>query len=119
MAISATSFTKTPQAVGDAYLFYEDQLLLAYLPDGTIVPLDVLSNDRGGAAKALYSVDDGLTYNAVSSPNDLLLADALASGKSVWEAAQSTVNGVQAATDDVLRIDNGKSISTSAIHCWL
>jgi hypothetical protein len=72
MGISATSFTKTPQAVDDAWIYYEDQLL-AYLPDGTIVPLDVLSNDRGGAAKALYSIDDGLTYNAVTSPSDLCL----------------------------------------------
>jgi VCBS repeat-containing protein len=108
MAISTISFIKTPQAVGDTYLLYEDQLLGLTLLDGKIVALDVMSNDLGGAAKALYSVDDGLTYTAVSSPNDLLLADALASGKSVWEAAQSTVNGVQSATDDVLRIDNGK-----------
>jgi VCBS repeat-containing protein len=72
------------------------------------VPLDVLSNDRGGAAKALYSIDDGLTYNAVTSPSDLLLADALVGGKSAWEAVQSTVNNAAIVTDDVLRIDNGK-----------
>jgi VCBS repeat-containing protein/probable HAF family extracellular repeat protein len=108
MAISTISFTKTPQAGGDTYLLYEDQLLGLTLLDGKIVALDVMSNDLGGGAKALYSADDGLTYNAVSSPNDLLLADALISGKSVWEATQSTVNGVQATSDDVLRIDNGK-----------
>jgi VCBS repeat-containing protein len=108
MGGSTTSFAKTPQAVDDTYTFYEDQLVGSILLNGSTLSLDVMSNDRGGNAKALYSVDDGLTSNGVSSPNDLLVADALISGKSAWEAAQSTVNGVPAATPDVLRIDNGK-----------
>jgi VCBS repeat-containing protein len=108
MAISTTSFSKTPQAVGDTYTFYEDQLLGSNLLSGTIVSLDVMSNDLGGNARVLYSIDDGLTFNSVSSANDLLLADALILGKSAWEATQSTINNVQLVTDDVLRIDNGK-----------
>ena len=105
MAASTVSFTKTPQAVGDTYTLYEDDLLASNSLIGTILSFDVISNDLGGNAKLLYSVDDGLTYNSVSSPNDLLLADALAGGKSLWEATQSVIALV---TDDLLRIDNGK-----------
>ena len=51
MAISTTSFTKTPQAAGDIYTFYEDQLLVSNLLSGTVVLLDVMSNDLGGGGE--------------------------------------------------------------------
>jgi VCBS repeat-containing protein len=52
-----------------------------------------MANDLGGNAKTLYSVDDGNNYLT-----DLLTADALINGFSVWEA---TGGG------DTVRIDNG------------
>ncbi len=107
MSESTVSFANTPQARDDSYTFTEDQLLASGLLNGTILSLSVLSNDLGGAAKVLYSVDDGLTFNQVGSPADLLLADSLISGKSIWEAVQTTINGVLVTTDDKLRIDNG------------
>lgn len=109
MAISTVSFTKTPQAVGDTYILYEDDLLAFDWLDGTIVSLDVISNDLGGAAKVLYSVDDGLNYNQISNPQDLLIADALIGGSSLWEATQTLINGAAlAGVNDRLRISNGK-----------
>ena len=66
MAISKISFYKTPQATDDSYTLNED----AWGANGTdVIYLDVMSNDLGGAAKKLYSLDDG------SSPSDLLNAD--------------------------------------------
>lgn len=59
MAINDTSFTKTPQAGDDNYNWTEDELLASGLLSGNIVTLDVMSNDLGGNAKKLYSIDDG------------------------------------------------------------
>lgn len=52
--MATTSFSKAPQARDDSYSFLEDQL-----PSSGPVILDVMANDLGGAAKKLYSIDDG------------------------------------------------------------
>jgi VCBS repeat-containing protein len=96
MAISSTSFTKTPQAGDDIYNLTEDQLMaMGYT--GSTVKLDVMSNDLGGNAKQLFSIDDG-NGNALN-PTDLLQADGLTNGVSAW---QLTANG------NLVRINNGK-----------
>src|SRR5439155_5411925 len=59
--------------------------------------LDVMSNDLGGNAKTLFSVDDG-NGNSLN-PIDLLNADGLVNGVSAWEL---TANG------NVVRINKGK-----------
>src|SRR5262245_22917593 len=91
------SFSNTPQAQDDVYTFTEDGLFSSiYFNNLTDVLsyLNVMANDLGGNAKTLYSVDDGVAYLS-----DLLQADALTSGVSVWEA----IGG-----GDKIRIDNGK-----------
>ena len=56
MAISTVSFSNTPQATGDSFL-YEN-----LVQDGLdYICLDVMANDLGGKAKTLYSLDDGVT----------------------------------------------------------
>jgi len=100
MAISKVSFTKTPQAGDDYYYWDEDALQLdpnVYDTDTGYLTLDVMANDLGGAAKTLYSIDDG-NGNPLD-PSDLLSADALINGISDW---QQTESGNQA------RINNGK-----------
>lgn len=72
LAISTTSFTKTPQAGDDLFLasasgLTEDQLCITYLA--------VMANDLGGAAKTLYSLDDGTNSIGVTSTTDLLAQD--------------------------------------------
>src|SRR4030042_789469 len=86
------SFTKTPQAGDDNYLWTEDALLSSNLFNKTtnIVTLDVMSNDLGGKAKTLFSIDDG---GDGSSLTDLL------NKETGWE---STANGNE------IRIINGK-----------
>jgi VCBS repeat-containing protein len=99
MAISKVSFFKTPQAGDDNYYWTEDSLQLdtnVYI-NSTHLMLDVMANDLGGAAKKLYSIDDG-NGNPID-PTDLLNADTLAGGISTWEP---TACGNQA------RINNGK-----------
>jgi hypothetical protein len=59
MAINSTSLTNTPQAGDDSYSYTEDQLLSSGLLSGNVVTLNVMSNDLGGNAKKLYSIDDG------------------------------------------------------------
>jgi VCBS repeat-containing protein len=76
------SFGKTPQAVADAYSWTEDQLLLPGVLSGNVLSLDVLSDDRGGGGKRLFSIDDG----AGSYLQDLLTSNV----NSGWEA---TANG--------------------------
>jgi VCBS repeat-containing protein len=61
---STTSFTKTPQANSDSYDYIEDTLYndsTLYDRLSKTVYLDVMSNDLGGNAKTLFSVDDGGT----------------------------------------------------------
>ena len=60
-----------PQAENDLFSLFEGSSL------STIVSLNVMSNDKGGAAKSLYSVED-------ANPNDLRVADVV-NGVSPWE----------------------------------
>jgi len=61
MAISSTSFTKTPQAGDDIYWYTQEELLAStsYNQTSNVVTLDVMSNDLGGNAKKLFSIDEG------------------------------------------------------------
>src|SRR5919206_3006260 len=66
---TATSFSNTPQAQGDFFTFSEDV---------GVICLDVMANDLGGAAKTLWSVDDGSsasTLTKIYAPADLLTQD--------------------------------------------
>ncbi|HJV28053.1 MAG TPA: cadherin-like domain-containing protein [Aromatoleum sp.] len=89
MATSSVSYTNTPQATDDVYGFQEDSLD----PTGSIF-LDVMSNDLGGKAKTLYSVED-----SDSALKDLLSTDV---GKSMVSAWETTADGNQ------IRINCGK-----------
>jgi len=63
---TTTSFGNTPQAQDDNYI----QMNTAYKVDA-VLKFDVMSNDLGGNAKSLYSVDDGLG----TAKTDLLDSD--------------------------------------------
>jgi VCBS repeat-containing protein len=72
MAISTVSFNKTPQAGDDLYAatvtgFTEDTLN-SYI-------MNVMSNDLGGAAKWLWSIDDGTDSSGAKTASDLLQQD--------------------------------------------
>ena len=98
---STTSFTNTPQAKDDNYLFLEDVLrnnASLYSETTKIITLDVMSNDLGGNAKTLFSVEDG-DGNAITADFDLLCKDVNAAGVSEWEC---TFGG------NWVRINNGK-----------
>jgi VCBS repeat-containing protein len=90
MAVSTVSYTKTPQAGDDVYNYGEDDYLAQLSSTGTIL-LDVMSNDLGGNAKKLYSIDNG------DALKDLLTKD-----PGLTTAWESTADGNQ------IRISNGK-----------
>jgi len=97
MAINSISFTRTPQAVDDTYNWLEDWLLNPanapfYDSINNVLTLDVMSNDLGGNAKRLYSIDDGGTGTFLTD----LLVNNVNTG---WEA---TAGG------NLIRIYNGK-----------
>src|SRR5258705_130837 len=96
MATSPISFTNTPQARDDTYCYTEDQA--AFFAVGNILSFDVMSNDLGGNAKALFSIDDG-NGNALASDAQLLVKDGLTNGISAWECT---------ALGNSIRINNGK-----------
>lgn len=99
MAVSSTSFTKTPQAGDDSFFFTEDQIT-TYIA-GThlnVMSLDVMSNDLGGNARRLYSIEDG-DGNPLAPETELLVRDALANGSSGWEDTQ---------LGNCIRINNGQ-----------
>jgi VCBS repeat-containing protein len=59
---STTSFTNTPQANSDTYDYIENVLYgdaTLYNQASKTIYLNVLSNDLGGNAKSLFSIDDG------------------------------------------------------------
>ncbi|MEY9479190.1 Ig-like domain-containing protein [Bradyrhizobium ottawaense] len=67
---STVSFGNTPQANTDIFSFTEDA--------SNILILNVLANDLGGAAKTLFSLDDGTSASASTksyAPADLLVKD--------------------------------------------
>ncbi|HVI87006.1 MAG TPA: VCBS domain-containing protein, partial [Dongiaceae bacterium] len=63
-----TSFGNTPQAVDDSYTYTEDFVSSA-------VWLNVMSNDLGGNAKTLYSIDGGTSDSNNDGLDDLLSKD--------------------------------------------
>ena len=104
MPINTTSFLNTPQAGDDLFTsattgLTEDSLFISYLA--------VMANDLGGAAKTLYSIDDGTNSSGVLSPTDLLTQDTVrtealstdlsAHGAKIWITADGKV-GYDAAT---------------------
>jgi VCBS repeat-containing protein len=104
MALNTTSFLNAPQATDDLYVaattgLTEDALFVTYLA--------VMANDLGGAAKTLYSLDNGTNAMGVSSPSDLLTQDIVrtealttdlsAHGARIWITSDGKV-GYDAAT---------------------
>lgn len=89
MATNTTSLTNTPQATTDSYTLTEDFLVSSGIYSGvsSIITLDVMSNDLGGKAKTLYSIDDG-TGSPITTTYDLLVKDVDASGISAWERTE-------------------------------
>lgn len=68
---AVNSFNNTPQAVDDTFYsattgLTEDVLKIVYL--------DVMANDRGGAAKTLYAIDNGIEDDGTAG-SDLLIKD--------------------------------------------
>ncbi|WP_309752394.1 VCBS domain-containing protein, partial [Novosphingobium sp.] len=96
---TTTSFSNTPQAKDDSYVYTEDQLIangLLYNQLRNVLTLDVMANDLGGNAKSLFSIDDGYGNQVVDlSKTDLL-------GNTAYSDWQTTANGNQ------IRIYNGK-----------
>ena len=84
---TATSFTNTPQAKDDNYVYLEDALRanasLYNALTGTL-RLNVMANDLGGNAKSLFSVEDG-DGNALTADFELLNKDLTTGGISAWE----------------------------------
>ncbi len=78
MAINATSIANTPQAQDDSYAYAED-----FFNTQQSVRLDVMSNDLGGKAKSLYSLDDG----------DNALKDLLARDPNLSTSWEQTADG--------------------------
>src|SRR5688500_12689802 len=68
---TVTSFANTPQPGDDVYLAAVTGLTE---DSSTIVWLSVMANDLGGAAKILYSLDDGASAGG-AAPTDLLSQD--------------------------------------------
>jgi VCBS repeat-containing protein len=97
---STTSFTNTPQAKDDSYSYIEDWLRNSslYSISSKTVTLDVMSNDLGGNAKSLFSIDDG-NGNTLAPDFELLCKDVNAAGCSPWE---KTPDG------NWIRLNNGK-----------
>src|SRR5262245_15859015 len=96
---STTSFSNAPQAQDDSYGWTEDQLLGTGLISGNVVRLNVLSNDLGGNAKTLFSIDDG-NGNTSLTDYDLLHSDSMG----VWESTALNSLGVR----DAITISNGQ-----------
>ena len=73
---TTTSFSNTPQAMGDLLTTTSTGILLT--EESGIVLLDVMANDLGGAAKSLWSLDNNdslMTNTKVLAPADLLAQD--------------------------------------------
>ncbi len=67
---TVTSFSNTPQAGDDYFVFSQ----LTEDSTGLFI-LDVMGNDLGGKAKSLYSLDDGVENEGLTSSADLLTLD--------------------------------------------
>ncbi len=92
---TTTSFSNTPQAGNDLFTdtgLTEDVLGVKYL--------NVMLNDLGGAAKTLYSLDDGISASTVTkvyAPADLLTKDAAFATEALGLAgtADRSLNGAK------------------------
>src|SRR5258708_31057903 len=102
---TVTSFSNTPQATDDLFptgvsattgasiTLTEDNLQIVYF--------NVMANDLGGAAKTLFSLDDGLNSSGATSSTDLLkqdtsraestLGDTSLKGAHIWITADGKV----------------------------
>ncbi|KRQ08298.1 beta strand repeat-containing protein [Bradyrhizobium manausense] len=81
---STVSFGNTPQANNDIFSFTEDA--------ANILVLNVMANDLGGAAKTLFSLDDGTSASASTksyAPADLLVKDVTYSNDAAGAAGTS------------------------------
>ena len=68
---TVTSFGNTPQAVNDLF----SAASTGFTEDSTgVIRVDVTANDLGGAAKSLYSLDNGVSEGGLR-PTDLLTKD--------------------------------------------
>lgn len=85
---TATSFSNTPQAKDD--FFSATQTGLTEDSNNT-VKLYVMANDSGGAAKTLYSLDDGLENDGTAGA-DLLIKDAVAASQTSANGATISIN---------------------------
>jgi hypothetical protein len=91
---TTVSFSNTPQAGDD--VFYPTGLSGGSL---RIVTLDVMANDGGGAAKSLWSLDDGVASSTGTNPNgttynkDLLTQDAAYANTAAGDAAAELAAG--------------------------
>ena len=98
---SATSFTNTPQAKDDNYKYLEDLLRensTLYNCSTNTIFLNVMSNDLGGNAKALFSVYEG-DGDLLDDDFELLAKDVDLAGVSCWELTQQ---------NNWVRINNGR-----------
>ena len=106
---TTASFSNTPQAKDDSYIFTEQQLFAApsiYNLSTRTISLNVMSNDLGGNAKSLYSIDDGGT----GAMTDLLQSNVTTS----WEqTADGNWIRINAGLIEY-RIDDGSHTAGSA-----
>src|SRR5581483_12077738 len=96
--ITTTSFSNTPQATDDVFTSSATGLTDDWLH--TVI-LNVMSNDLGGAAKTLYSLDSGteatvsLEQQALltqdTSRTEALSSDASAHGAAIWITSDGKV----------------------------
>src|SRR3954447_4954372 len=103
---TTTSFSNTPQATDDLFttgLITSTGTASVALTEDNLqkVYFDVMANDLGGAAKTLFSIDDGLNSGGAVSPTDLQTQDTARAettmgdtshyGASVWITAEGRV----------------------------
>jgi VCBS repeat-containing protein len=107
---TATSFSNTPQAQTDSFTF----AITGLTEDTGTVYLSVLANDLGGAAKTLYSVDDGIGAGSASY-SDLLQkdvaaisSDTSAMGARIWVNADGTVGYSTTGVDRFQQLSAGE-----------
>ena len=106
-----TSFSKTPQAGDDSFRWTEDELagsLFAIDGRQNVVRLDVMSNDLGGKAKKLFSIDDGLGDGGQTFLQELLQNNVSTGWESTSKGEIRIVGGViQYSIDNALAAYGG------------
>lgn len=85
---TVTSFGSTPQAVNDLF----SAASTGFTEDSTgIIRVDVTANDLGGAAKSLYSLDNGVSGGGLR-PTDLLTKD---TARTEVSSTDTSLNGAK------------------------